>query len=282
VALGKWWDEAWTCIVGCNRVSAGCDHCYAKRFAEKMKLTDDYGQVFLHHDRVTKPLTWQRPRIVFPSLCDPFHVAVPVQFTEEMLKVVQKTPQHLYIWLTKRPERIGAALYDEAVCERLLAPGQFLHNLVIGVSAENDSLLQERANILVESWAGRKCLSLEPLLGPVNPSPFLEACDWLVCGGETGPSARPCNPAWALSIRDQCAKANVPFYYKSNGEYVTLRDAQVRLQFSRVQIQNLPETAVRGLNKGSPFLVMLRVGMQRAGRLLDGLEHNAALKPGAE
>ena len=163
-------------------------------------------EVTWHPDALQIPLRWRKPRFIFVnSMSDLFHHQVPDQFVHEVFEVMEQANWHCYQVLTKRPERV-ADLDDQL----LWRPQTWL-----GVSVESDRYLN-RIDLLRESGAETKFLSLEPLLGPL-PRVDLEGIDWVIVGGESGPGARPMKVEWIRDIRDQCLAAGVPFYFKQWG-----------------------------------------------------------------
>ena len=207
----EWTDATWNPVTGCNKVSPGCKLCYAERLSKRLKATGmvKYRNGFavtLHPDALEIPLRWRKPRTIFVnSMSDLFHDDVPDQFVRDIFSVMESANWHRYQVLTKRPERV-AALNAE-----LPWPSQ----IWLGVSVESDRYL-ERINLLRESGAETKFLSLEPLLGPL-PDLNLDGIDWVIVGGESGPGARPMDTAWVRDIRDQCVEEEVAFYFKQWG-----------------------------------------------------------------
>jgi len=216
----EWTEATWNPTTGCDRVSPGCDNCYALTLAKRLKAmglekyqadgdprTSGPGfQLTLHPDVLDLPRSWRQPRTVFvDSMSDVFHPDVPLEFIEKVFEVMLDTPQHTYQVLTKRSQRL----------RRLAAELPWPPNVWIGVSVENDSYAF-RIDHLRDVPAAVRFLSLEPLLGPL-PSLNLDGIHWVIVGGESGPSARPMSPEWVEDIRDQCATANVPFFFKQWG-----------------------------------------------------------------
>ncbi len=207
----EWTDATWNPVTGCNKVSPGCKRCYAERMAKRLKATGmakyrNGFEVTLHPDTLDIPLGWRKPRSIFVnSMSDLFHVDVPDEFVREVFSVMERADWHRYQVLTKRPERV-AALNGE-----LPWPSQ----VWLGVSVESADYVH-RIDLLRETGAAVKFLSLEPLLGPL-PELNLQGIDWVIVGGESGPGARLMEEAWALDIRDQCQAAGVAFHFKQWG-----------------------------------------------------------------
>ncbi|MET8623830.1 phage Gp37/Gp68 family protein [Kitasatospora sp. NPDC004669] len=218
----EWTEATWNPTTGCDRVSAGCDNCYALTLAKRLKAmgaakyqTDGdprtsgpgFG-VALHRDALDVPKRWRGSRMVFVnSMSDLFHARVPLSFVRDVFQVIGDTPQHTYQVLTKRSVRL------RRVADRLEWPT----NLWMGVSVEEASELG-RINDLLGVPAAVRFLSLEPLLGPL-PGLELDGIGWVIAGGESGPRHRPMDPAWVVEIRDACQAAGVPFFFKQWGGY---------------------------------------------------------------
>lgn len=304
-----WCTDTINPIVGCSHVgSPACDHCYAARMAVRLggnPATPQYkglatmtkdgprwtGEVRWIDGVLDKALRWKKPRRIFVgSMTDLFHKEVPFWWVDRILAAVALTPQHTWMILTKRPERmrehvsqrtpeqwrehlsnvalarwgceadcfvansIGGCLADG------LNVGWPMRNLLLGVTVEDQQRADERIPVLLSIPAAKRFVSMEPLLGAVDITPW-DSCDqcgklrnsfdpynelgkpwaselchnhynpyggcdgvyrehalsWLIAGGETGPGARPSYPEWFGSLRDQCAAAGVPFYFKGWG-----------------------------------------------------------------
>ena len=207
----EWTDATWNPVTGCHKVSPGCKLCYAERLARRLKATGMFKYrngfaVTMHPDTIEIPLRWRKPRTIFVnSMSDLFHHQVPDQFVRDVFAVMERAHWHRYQVLTKRPERV-AALNDA-----LPWPAQ----IWLGVSVESARYVN-RIDLLRQSGAAVKFLSLEPLLEPL-PGLNLDGIDWVIVGGESGPGARPMTADWARDIRDQCVAAGVPFYFKQWG-----------------------------------------------------------------
>ena len=207
----EWTDATWNPVTGCNKISPGCKRCYAERMSRRLKATGmakyrNGFEVTLHPDTLDIPLRWRKSRSIFVnSMSDLFHDEVPDEFVRQVFAVMEQAHWHRYQVLTKRPERV-AELNAE-----LPWPAQ----IWLGVSVESADYVH-RIDLLRETGAAVKFLSLEPLLGPL-PALNLEGIDWVIVGGESGPGARPMQEAWALDIRDQCLAAGVAFHFKQWG-----------------------------------------------------------------
>lgn len=167
-------------------------------------------------------LRWKTPRWVFVnSMSDVAHPDVQANWLDAMLAVIKATPQHVYVGLTKRPERLWRLLYAEApdAAVRFLTPDQALPNLILGTSIESMAYVR-RADELMGAWRGPTVVSAEPLLGPLDLTEVLgNGLSWVIAGGESGAQARPCAVAWLRDLRDQCAAAHTPFFLKQLGRH---------------------------------------------------------------
>ncbi|MDG4800491.1 phage Gp37/Gp68 family protein [Micromonospora sp. WMMD980] len=216
----EWTEATWNPTTGCDRVSRGCDNCYALTLAKRLKAMGQpryqrdgdprtSGPGFgltLHPDSLELPLTWKRPRLVFVnSMSDLFHAQVPTSFVRQVFEVIEATPQHTYQVLTKRARRL-----------RRVAPSlTWPSNLWMGVSVEDLSAVH-RIDDLRTVPAALRFLSCEPLLGPL-PGLQLDGIGWVIAGGESGANARQLDPAWVVDLRDQCTSVEVPFFFKQWG-----------------------------------------------------------------
>jgi len=207
----EWTQFTWNPLTGCTKISPGCKHCYAERMARRLKGMGQQRYRFgfdltLHHEALQQPLLWKTPRTIFVnSMSDLFQVDVPFDFISQAFEVMQRASWHSFQILTKRAERLAE------VSPLLPWPA----HVWMGVSVESEKYV-ERIDHLRESGAAIKFLSLEPLLGPL-PDLDLEGIHWVIVGGESGPGARPMDPAWVTEIRDQCVDAGVPFFFKQWG-----------------------------------------------------------------
>jgi protein gp37 len=216
----EWTEATWNPTTGCDKASPGCDNCYALTLANRLKAmgSEKYQRdgdprtsgpgfgLMLHPDVLDLPKSWRAPRTVFvDSMSDLFHPEVPIGFIQRVFAVMEETPQHTYQVLTKRSKRL------RDVAAKLPWPS----NVWMGVSVET-SLYRFRIDHLRLVPAQVRFLSLEPLLGSLRGLD-LEGIHWVIVGGESGPGARIMNRKWAEDIRDQCASAGVPFFFKQWG-----------------------------------------------------------------
>ncbi|OBS01868.1 hypothetical protein A9W98_17955 [Mycobacterium gordonae] len=259
----EWADRVWNPNTGCDRVSPGCDHCYAMTMAKRLKgmgqakyqrdgdpRTSGPGfGVSVHPDALDLPLKWRKPQRIFVnSMSDLFHDEVPSEYIAKVFAVMAFAERHTFQVLTKRHARMRSLLnadyFRTAVLEnlaglsedraaRFAAPHWPLPNVWLGVSAENQQWADIRIPPLLDTPAAVRFVSAEPMLGPIDlhtdpieaGSPFWGSqLDWCITGGESGPGARPAHPDWFRSIRDQCQSAGVAYLHKQHGEYVEALD----------------------------------------------------------
>ena len=211
----EWTDATWNPVTGCTKVSRGCDHCYAERFAERWRGIPGhpYEQGFdlrLWKSRLHQPAQWRRPRMIFVnSMGDLFHRDIPGGFIDRVFAQMEAVDRHIYQVLTKRSLRMRDYLrlrYGDCA-----APP----HIWCGVSVE-DRTVRSRIRHLSMAPASVRFLSLEPLLESLG-NLDLEGISWVIVGGESGPHARPLRPEWVCEIRDQCQDAEVPFFFKQWG-----------------------------------------------------------------
>jgi len=212
----EWTDATWNPVRGCTKITPGCDHCYAETFAERFRGVPGhpYEQGFdlrLVPEKLAEPLRWKTPKMIFVnSMSDLFHKDVPDDYVEAVGHVMQRANWHTYQVLTKRSSRLRNMLQTGLQ----FAAG--LPNIWWGVSVEDRAHGIVRIKHLQQAPAAVRFLSVEPLLedmGELN----LEGIHWVIVGGESGASARPMQKEWVLSLRDQCERAQVPFFFKQWG-----------------------------------------------------------------
>ncbi len=219
----EWTEATWNPVTGCSKVSPGCAHCYAEtlslrfgRSALPWTPANAVENVKLHPERLEQPIKWRTARVVFVnSMSDLFHENVPAEFVDATIAVMERASQHTYQVLTKRPERALELLSSGAA--RPLPS-----HVWIGVSIEN-SRFNWRADVLRQIPACVRFISAEPLLGslfeegPRRTPLNLDGVSWVIVGGESGPRARTMDVEWAREVRDACATADVPFFFKQWG-----------------------------------------------------------------
>jgi protein gp37 len=295
----EWADATWNPTTGCEKVSPGCDNCYALTFAERWRGVPghyfEHGfDVQLRPDKLDMPLRWRKPRRIFVnSMSDLFHKDIPDEYIARVFVVMALASQHTFQILTKRHARMRSLVSSQEFRDLVRDAGRDLFdlndearyvldirtgvhrwplpNVWLGVSVESQRWADIRIPALLDTPGAVRFLSCEPLLGPVdtglntyNGNPPL--IDWIIAGGESGPGARPMHPAWARSLRDQAAEHGAAFHFKQWGEWlpflqVTTSDLYQPIEAGRRQIHNFGD----GIRSR-------RVGKKTAGRLLDGRE----------
>jgi len=255
----EWCDATWNPVTGCSVLSPGCTNCYAMRLAgtrlkhepSRAGLTRDSnagpvwtGEVRLNEQWLDQPLRWRRPRRIF--VCahgDLFHEAVPDDWIDRVFAVMTLAPQHTFLVLTKRAQRMRdymerrvhvgsewdniiavAAFAAHLACspEQDFVPPERLPlpNVWLAVSVEDQRRADERIPLLLDTLAAKRFVSAEPLLGPVDLRSYLRSptrIDWVIVGGESGPGARPFDIAWGRSLIGQCRMAEVACFVKQLG-----------------------------------------------------------------
>jgi protein gp37 len=282
-------------------------------FADRARTGSKWtGKMALVPGMLTQPLRWQKPRRIFVnSMSDLFHEALPDEAIDEVFSVMGQADDrglgHTFQILTKRSARMRLYMETRARAAwnraRLRPDAWPARNIHLGVSVENQAAADERIPDLLAASARVRFLSCEPLLGPVylrfvhdaetgecikggfpmfGPKPT-NRLHWVIAGGESGPGARPMHPDWARSLREQCAAAGVPFFFKQWGEWKASLDREKDDPDWRADYSNdfVNRGRSRWLNlaggcgfHGDRFHVMGRVGKKAAGRLLDGREHS--------
>lgn len=252
-------------------------------------------KVTLHPDKLDAPLHWKKPSMIFvDSMGDLFHKDVPDEYIERVFVQMAIAQRHTFQILTKRADRmklwfdwmtekIKTSVWPAVASWPLL-------NVWLGVSAENQATADERIPWLLKTPAAVRFVSVEPMLGPVDLGAvsyqgdtkyFLDVLDgrysttpprgmgnafahglasmrpltWVICGGESGPKARPMHPDWVRSVRDHCRATDTPFFFKQWGEWTPGE----RGRLYREQTIDWAD--------GQP---MVKVGKEFAGKTLDG------------
>lgn len=241
----EWTDHTFNPWWGCTKVSPACAHCYAEAWSKRVGLVlwgVDARRRYFSENHWRQPILWDRAaglekvrrRVFCASMADVFEARSDLDaWRIRLWELIGATPNLDWLLLTKRPENI-----------RSIVPWE-LHwpsNVWIGVTVESQDLAVKRIPHLQELHAAVKFLSCEPLLGPLELSGLLSGIDWVIVGGESGRGARPMDPNWVYSLRDQVVRSGISFLFKQWGEWAP----------------------------GSDSTLMKRVGKKAAGRLLDG------------
>lgn len=285
------------------------------------------GKLALNEKALLAPLKRQKPTVYFVnSMGDLFHEDCPDEWIDRVFAVMALCPQHIFQVLTKRSARMREHLQrpqhkrvaghvgrirrnfaDEGKYLPFIGEPDILDNVWLGVSVEDQKRADERIPDLLATPAAIRFLSCEPLLGPVDLTclrddgeTFIDALsrnpgmtdaqgpvDWVIAGGESGPKSRPMHPDWARGLRDQCAAAGVPFFFKQWGEWGP--DVPRTGERDRI-FEGLARCAVLSgdrwdfyndgfeppidLNERPRREWVYRLGKKANGRLLDGLQHD--------
>lgn len=302
--LIEWADATVNAVNGCSVVSPGCTNCYAMRLAgtrmqrhpSRAGLTQHSkagpvwtGEVRLNEKALLQPLRWKRPRRIFWNAHgDLFHPAVPDEWIDRVFAVCALTPQHTHQILTKRPERMREYLAERngmgnaKLCRAINAiPREFgnrhgalslpLLNVWLGVSVEDQQRADDRREAFASTPAAIKFVSYEPALSMVDWTGW-EFVDQIIGGGESGPRARPPHPDWFRATRDFCAANDIAYFHKQWGEWAPIEHVA---DPGGLECADLMPDGMRVVHSNSLTTRMVRVGKKAAGRLLDGVEHNA-------
>lgn len=208
----EWTEMTWNPTTGCSKISAGCKFCYAETMSKRLqamglaKYADGFA-VRIHPEALAMPYSWKKSKVVFVnSMSDLFHPDVPFEFIQDVFRVMNDNPQHIFQVLTKRAELLYK--YSPALT--------WTDNIWMGVSVE-DERVTDRIKFLKGTQAKIKFLSCEPLIGPLY-NLDLDGLQWVIVGGESGRgNIRQMREEWVIDLKDQCHRANVPFFFKQWG-----------------------------------------------------------------
>jgi len=215
----EWTHHTFNAWIGCTKVSAACDFCYAEAWDARglHKVPSRWGP---HAARTRtkdwgKVLRWQktakaegkRNRVFCASLADVFdnHKSILPEWRADLWGLIRKCPDLDFLMLTKRPQNIRRYLPDDW--------GDGYQNVWLGATVESQKEA-DRLAALTNVPAVVRFLSMEPLMGKVDLSAYIDKIDWVITGGENGKNFRPVDPDWFRFLRDQCAAADVPFLFK--------------------------------------------------------------------
>lgn len=213
--FNPWW--------GCVKVSHACKYCYAETWARRVGLNVWGGRSdrrFFSDRHWKEPLKWDkeaakdgvRRRVFCASMADVFEVRAELNpWRERLWELIDSTPNLDWLLLTKRPQNFS----------RYLPGGRAQENVWLGTTVENQKWADKRIRDLVSCEGTIRFLSCEPLLGPIDLSAWLPSgdLDWVIAGGESGGKARPTDPRWITSLRDQCISSRVAFHFKQWGHW---------------------------------------------------------------
>lgn len=271
----EWTHHTFNPWIGCTKVAAPCDNCYAEALSKR------YGWVTWgpHGERKRtsaanwrKPLIWDkaaklagvRHRVFCASLADWLDNQVPNSWREDLANLIEATPNLDWLLLTKRIQNFGkhAPWHDDDIPP----------NVWLGITCGSQPEYDRDWPKLSELKPRVRFISYEPALGPLSIlSPSGRGPDWIICGGESGPHARPMHPKWARALRDECEAADVAFFFKQWGEHFPYRVSTEPAAVDRLYLNG---AVVGGKDFGDGWFAA-RVGKKVAGRLLDGKEHNS-------
>jgi protein gp37 len=212
----EWTDATWNPVRGCTKISPGCKHCYAERFAERFRGVPGhpFEQGFdlrLVPEKLEEPLRWAKPKRIFVnSMSDLFHPGVPDAYIAQVAEVMLRADHHTYQVLTKRAERMTKALGS------FLREAAEAEHIWWGVSVEDRAFGLPRIPLLRDSPARVKFLSIEPLLEDLGHID-LAGIDWVIVGGESGPGARAMSASWVEKVLEQCRRDDTAFFFKQWG-----------------------------------------------------------------
>jgi protein gp37 len=302
----SWTDSTFNPWIGCTKVGPGCDNCYAE--AQDKRFGGAHWGVGAERKRTT-PVYWKnlrkwnakapafiaehgrKQRVFIASQADVFDNAVPLEWRDDLWSELRACPDLEIIIVTKRVGNVKKGSHWD------MAPGDnFRPNVILLATVCNQAEAdRDVPKLLALKGAGvvsRIGLSIEPMLGPMDVSGYLPdldcgpGLDWVIAGGESGPAARPSHPDWFRSLRDQCAAAGVPFFFKQWGEWmpVTLSETGAvdppfpvsafgtmrRWDGFSFRAYGFRETVAAFM---APGQAVVRVGKRRAGSLLDGVQH---------
>lgn len=306
-----WCDSTWNPVSGCAHSTVGCDSCYACTMANRMGGKGQHfeglaeggrwtGKVNFYPHMLLKPWKWFKPRQIFVcSMGDLFYEGVSVEQIDRVFGVIaacsaNEVRGHNFLILTKRPERLREYFGQHRVVNRwmdcafdlikdeesfLFRDVKFefpLNNVWIGTSTENQEHFDKRVPEIMKTPAVKKFVSIEPMLGPIR---IFHGVDWVIAGGESSPSARPCHPEWVRGLRDQCLALRIPFMFKQWGEWKPVSwysqaTHAVRLDGYTVKLDHAPLSISRSTKAPSGWQGIARVGKAKAGRELDGEVHD--------
>lgn len=216
----EWTHHTFNPWVGCTKVSAACDFCYAETWAKRSGHPELWNGSRRHTsvENWRQPLKWNakaakrapgepRPRVFCASLADVFDNQVPGRWRGELFDLIMQTPDLNWLLLTKRPQNILKMTH-------VRFEGHYPDNIWFGTTIENREEMQRRARHLKEVPARIHFWSVEPLLEDLGTIPRDVMPEWIICGGESGSHARMMDPDWARNLHGQCLGADIPFFMK--------------------------------------------------------------------
>jgi protein gp37 len=239
-----WADATFNPWVGCQKVSAACDHCYAESWAKR----SGHPELWTGDRRRTTEANWQGPikwnraaekagvrkRVFCASLADVFDNQVPDGWRSDLFALIEDTPSLTWMLLTKRPQNIAKMIWPKW-------DSGLPSNIWLGTTAENQTEFDRRYPYLAAVPAHVHFVSYEPGLEPLSIRDAYPVPDWIIVGGESGPKARPFDLGWARTVRDQCKASGVAFFFKQGGSRPILNGARfATLDRSGADISEFP------------------------------------------
>ncbi len=248
----SWTDHTFNPWWGCQKVSPGCQHCYAEILSERTGWADLWGpggmRRFFDTRHWNEPEIWNRAaiaagvrrRVFCGSMCDFLEDRPDLEAQRDRLwELIQRTPALTWLLLTKRA--LGIHTMPRAILEA--------DNVMVGVSVEDQARADERIPLLLSSAAEQTFLSCEPLLGELYLGEWMEEIDWLIVGGESQPGCRPMALEWARSVVLHAQRAGTPVFVKQLGGHPDKR-AHPEVWPAELQIQQFPVLAQTAPNGG--------------------------------
>lgn len=279
----EWTDHTFNPWIGCTKVGPGCDHCYAETLSRaRLGVAWGPGQPRRRTKDWAKPLRWNRQakafaeahgrkqRVFCASLADVFDNEVDPQWRRDLFDLIAATPNLDWLLVTKRIGNVWKMLAEIGIQHLPV-------NVWLGITVVNQAEADRDVPKLLDTSAVIRFLSIEPMQGEIIlRSEWLEMLDWIICGGESGPGARPMHPEWARLLRNQCDVAGVAYLFKQWGDWAPSENCTIDCTADTLIFDETAKTWRKSVDGGwIGDQAMCRVGKKRAGRLLDGVEHNS-------
>lgn len=277
----EWCDHTFNPWIGCTKIAAPCDNCYAESWAKRCGRAE-WG----NHPRQRtgaaywrEPLKWNakakaagtRPFVFCASLADVFDNQVDPAWRRDLFELIHETSELVWLLLTKRPQNIS---------RMIIQAGGLPGNVALGATFGTKACVEQGAHHLVSGGYPEPLFyfaSCEPLLEdnaaelkPYLSKPGKGGISWVIVGGESGPNARPMHPDWARHHRDLAGEAGAHFLFKQWGEWAS-RDMFPDLSADPSRLSIVQEFEGGDI---ACEAMMLKVGKKAAGRLLDGRQHD--------
>lgn len=252
--FNPWW--------GCSKVSPACENCYAETWAKRVGQSlwgEKAERRFFGEKHWADPIRWNqeagqsrsRERVFCASMADVFEKRSELDDVRTRLwKLIETTPWLDWLLLTKRPENVL----------KMTPWSNWPGNIWLGTTVENQKYADSRIPFLMEAPARTRFLSCEPLLGNVDLTRWVNGfgIHWVIAGGESGSNARPMNPDWVRSLRDQCQAHGIAFHFKQWGHWAP------------VDPSNNTRKKLQRFRSSQGEIILEAKGKKAAGRVLDG------------